>query len=65
MNKEDFLHLDLVSNDSTITTGIIKKEDISAIIKHNNYAYIYMYGDDSVFRTAESYEDILIKMFNQ
>lgn len=65
MNKNDFFFFNAVNDEFEPFPAIVKKESIMAIIKMEDGRGYIAFGDSSYFITEDSYEDILIQLFNQ
>lgn len=65
MNKNDFFFFNAVDGEFKPLPAIVKKESITAIIQMEDGRGCIAYGDSSYFLTEDSYEDILIQLFNQ
>ena len=65
MNKNDFFFFNAVNSDFNPFPAAIKKESIIAIIQMEDGRGCIYNGDSSYFLTEDSYEDILIQLFNQ
>lgn len=65
MNKNDFFFFNAVNDEFKPFPAIVKKESIIAIIKMEDGRGCITYGDPSYLITEDSYENILIQLFNQ
>lgn len=65
MNKNDFFFFNAVNDEFKPFPAIVKKESIITIIQMKDGRGRIYNGDSSYFLTEDSYEDILIQLFNQ
>lgn len=65
MNKNDFFFFNAVNNEFEPFPVVIRKESIIAIIQMEDSRGCIAYGNSSYLITEDSYEDILIQLFNQ
>lgn len=64
MNKNDFFFFTAISEDSDPFPAVIKEEEIILIIRMEDGKAGIFYNNGCIY-TADTYENILIQLFNQ
>lgn len=64
MNKNDFFFFSAINEDGNPFPAVIKKEEIVLIIRMEDDKAGILYNNGCIY-TADTYENILIQLFNQ